>query len=130
MKNVALTSLCISLLIVLPAKLFAQKNDLDYATEEGARRQAFKIELERKLTDAQAAEKKGAFVESAQLYTDCLDLEKKIGTGIDPAQHKQALDGFIATRLQLAEQAQRAHNYAAADDQYARMLREDPKNEK
>src|ERR1044071_2162538 len=110
MKNVALTSLCFSLLLSLPAQLSAQqKNDLDYATEEGARRQAHKIELDRKLADAQAAEKKGAFVESAQLYTDCLDLVKKIGNGVE-TQHKQALDGFIATRLQLAEQAQRAED--------------------
>src|SRR5262245_2755596 len=131
MKNVALTSLCLSLLLSLPAKLSAQQeNDLKYATEEGARRQAFKLELDRKLADAQAAEKKGAFIESAQLYTDCIDLEKKIGAGVDPAQHKQALDGFIATRLQLAEQAQRVQDYTAADDQFARILREDPKNER
>src|SRR5262245_38680246 len=109
-SNVALISLCLSLLLSLTAKLSAQQvTDLKYATEEGARRQAFKIELDRKLADAQAAEKKGAFIEAAQLYTDSLELEKKIGAaGVDPSQHKQALDGFIATRLQLAEQAQRA----------------------
>ncbi len=129
MKKVALTSLCLALALLCPSKVHAQKSDIDLATEEGARRQALKIELDRKLADAQAAEKKGAFLESAQIYTDCINLVKKITTGVD-GQHKQALEGFIATRLQLAEQAQRIGDYAAADNQYARILKEDPKNER
>ena len=129
MKKVALTSLCLALALVCPGKIHAQKSDIDLATEEGARRQALKIELDRKLADAQTAEKKGAFLESAQVYTDCLDLVRKITTGVD-GQHKQALEGFIATRLQLAEQAQRIGDYAAADNQYARILKEDPKNDR
>lgn len=129
MKKVALTSLCLALALLCPGKIHAQKSDIDLATEEGARRQALKIELDRKLADAQAAEKKGAFLESAQVYTDCLDLVKKITTGVD-GQHKQALEGFIATRLQLAEQAQRIGDYPAADNQYARILKEDPKNDR
>src|SRR5258706_10346337 len=129
MKNAVLSSLCLALVLSFPGSLQAQKNDLDLATEEGARRQAHKIELDRRLIDAQAAEKKGAFLESAQLYTDCLDLVRKIGSGVD-TPHKQALDGFIAVRLQLAEQAYRARDFGAADDQYIRILREDPKNER
>src|SRR5262245_52616348 len=130
MNKLALSSICLVLVVAFSGNLRAQRSDLDLATAEGARRQALKIELDRKLSDAQAAEKKGAFIESAQLYTDCIELEKKIGIGVDPAQHQQALDGFIATRLQLAEQAQRVQDYAAADDQFARILREDPKNER
>jgi len=129
MKKVALASLCLALVLVCPGSIHAQKSDIDLATEEGARRQALKIELDRKLADAQAAEKKGAFLESAQVYTDCLDLVKKITTGVE-SQHKQALEGFIATRLQLAEQAQRNGDFAAADNQYARILKEDPKNDR
>src|SRR5436309_343896 len=129
MKKVALSSLCLALALNVPGQLPAQKSDIDLATEEGARRQAHKIELDRKLADAQAAEKKGAFLESAQLYTDCLDLVKKIGSGVE-TQHKQALDGFVAMRLQLADQLQRAGDYAAADDQYVRILNEDPKNDR
>src|SRR5213594_2603132 len=127
--KVALSSLCLALALSVPGQLPAPKSNIDFATEEGARRQAHKIELDRKLTEAQEAEKKGAFLESAQIYTDCLELVKKIGSGVD-AQHKQALDGFIAVRLQLAEQLQRAGDYAAADDQYARIAREDPKNDR
>jgi hypothetical protein len=128
MKN-ALSLFCLALTVCFSDTLQAQRSDIDLATEEGARRQALKIELDRKLVDAQAAEKKGAFIEAAQAYTECVELSKKIGTGIDD-QRKQALDGFVATRLQLAEQAQRAIDYQGAEDQYARILREDPKNEK
>lgn len=129
MKKVALTSLCLVLFLAAPGHVRAQKSDIDLATEEGARRQALKIELDRKLADAQAAEKRGAFLESAQVYTDCLDLVKKIATGVE-SQHKQALDGFVATRLQLAEQAQRTGDLQAADNQFARILKEDPKNDR
>ena len=83
MKKVILTSLCLALLVCAAGRLSAQKSDIDLATEEGARRQALKIELDRKLAEAQAAEKNGAFLESAQGYTDCLDLSKKISTGVE-----------------------------------------------
>jgi type II secretory pathway component GspD/PulD (secretin)/tetratricopeptide (TPR) repeat protein len=129
MKKVTLSSLCLALTLCVSGPLQAQKSDIDLATEEGARRQALKIELDRKLAEAQAAEKRGAFLEAAQAYTESLDLAKKVSTGVE-IQHKQALEGFVATRLQLAEQAERAQDYAGADDQYARILREDPKNER
>ena len=98
MKKVALASLCLALVLVCPGSIHAQKSDIDLATEEGARRQALKIELVRKLADAQAAEKKGAFLESAQVYTDCLDLVKKITTGVE-SQHKQVLVDGVARAL-------------------------------
>jgi len=129
MKKVTLFSLCLALTVCFSGPLQAQQSDIDLATGEGAKRQALKIELDRKLADAQTAEKKGAFLEAAQLYTECVDLARKIGSGVDEPQ-KQALAGFIATRLQLAEQAQRALDYQGAEDQYARILREDPKNDK
>src|ERR1043166_350044 len=129
MKKLTLSSVCLVLALSVFGQLPAQKSDIDLATEEGARRQAHKIELDRKLADAQAAEKKGAFLEAAQLYTDCLDLVKKIGSGVE-TQQKAALDGFVAVRLQLADQLQRAGDTAGADDQYARILREDPKNDR
>src|SRR2546425_18152 len=128
MNKVALTFLLGVLTFAISGPASAQKSDLDLATEEGARRQALKIEMDRKLVDAQAAEKKGAFVEAAQLYTECVELSKKIGSGVAPAQQKQVMDGFIAARVQQAEQAHRAGDFGAAEDQYGRILREDPKN--
>src|SRR5262245_43676872 len=130
MNKLALSSICLVLVVAFSGNLRAQRSDLDLATDEGARRQAYKIELDRKLAEAQAAEKKGAFLESAQLYTDCVELNKKIGTGVSAETQKQVLDGFVATRLQLAEQAHRAGDYRAADDQSSRILREDPTNDR
>src|ERR1044071_7344189 len=115
MKIAALTALCLALFTAVP--LLAQDNDIKIAGDEAVRRQALKEDLKRKLDDAAAAQKKGAFFEAAQGYTDCLDLVKRIGSGVE-AEHKQALAGFIETRLQLAEQAQHAGDFAAADAQY------------
>src|SRR5882672_6495815 len=126
--KIALSCLCLALTVCISGPLHAQQSDIELATGEGARRQALKIELDRKLADAQAAEKRGAFLEAAQNYTDCVEIAKKIGPGVDAPQ-KQALAGFTATRLQLADQDQRVLDFQAADDQYARILREDPKNE-
>jgi len=127
MKKAALIALFLALISsALP--ISAQEADIKIAGDEAVRRQALKEDLKRKLDDAITAQKKGAFLESAQLYTDCLDLVKKIGSGVD-AEHKAALDGFIQTRIQLAQQAQHAGDYAAADAQYRRILNEDPKND-
>src|SRR4051794_5158174 len=107
MNKLVHISVLLALAIASPSTIRAQKADVDLATEEGARRQAWKIELDRKLADAQAAERKGAFFEAAQLYTDGVDLIKRIGPGgVPESQQKQVLEGFTAMRLQLADQAQ------------------------
>ena len=58
---------------------------------------------------AASAEMHGAFLEGSRLYTECLDNVKKIGntTSIE-SEVKQAQTGYVNTRLQLADQAQRA----------------------
>src|SRR6185436_493871 len=134
MNKVILYSLCLALAASMAVPLQAQQNqnqpDLKAAETEAIRRQAWKLELDRKLAEAQAAEKKGAFQESATLYTDCMRLIKSIGPVVTPEEQQQALDGLIATRVALAQQAERAGDYGAAEDQYAAILREDPKNER
>src|SRR6185503_1089663 len=104
------------------------ETDVSVATRESALRQAWQRELDSKLVEANEAAKKGAFHDAARLYSECLALTKKIGN-VTPEQQKQVLDGFVAARLELAAQAERAGNRAAADDQYAAILKEDPKNE-
>ena len=130
MKKSALIFLLIALVVsAVPAARSQQSEDpLAAASVEAVRRQALKEDLKRKLEDAAVAQKKGAFLESAQLFTDCLDLVKKIGSGVE-VEHKTALNGFVQTRLALTEQAQRNGDYNAADDQLRRILREDPKND-
>lgn len=132
MKSIVISTLCVAFLGAFSNPAAAQQpdGDLKMATDEAVRREALKIELSQKLADAMAAERKGALMESSRLYSDCLDLVRKIGVGgkID-TEHKAALAGHLATRAQLAEQAQRAGDYAAADAQFALILKEDAKNE-
>ena len=59
MKKVTLNVFCFLLVLGFAGSVQAQRSDVDIATEESARRQAHKIELDRRLTEAQAAEKKG-----------------------------------------------------------------------
>ena len=130
MKKSALLFLLLALIVsaVLPARSQQSEDPLAAASVEAVRRQALKEDLKRKLEDASVAQKKGAFLESAQLFTDSLELVKKIGSGVE-VEHKAALTGFVQTRLALTEQAQRNGDYNAADDQLRRILREDPRND-
>jgi len=129
MKNLALTSLCIAILAGYAVTIPAQRADTDVAVAESVRREALKIDLRSRLVEADAAQKRGALAESARLYTDALNLVRKIGSGVD-AEHRQAVEGNTAVRTILAEQARAATDYAAADDHYAAILRDDPKNER
>jgi len=130
MKNLVIPSLCVALLFSCAPPLAAQKTDTDVAVDESVRREALKRDLDAKLIKAADAQTRGAINESAALYTQSLDIAKKIGKAGPGAegQYISALDGFITTRLMLAEQSQRLGNYAAAADQFAAILREDPNN--
>ncbi|HEU0010096.1 MAG TPA: hypothetical protein VFT34_09810, partial [Verrucomicrobiae bacterium] len=131
MKRIAIACLCLALLGTVSVRLTAQDSpDIKLAADESARREALRIELRQKLDEAMAAEKRGAFLEAARHYTDCREIIKKIGsTATIETLDKQVLAGYVATRLQLADQAQRAQDYVAADSQYLLILKEDPKNE-
>src|SRR5437867_9540195 len=124
MNRAALHSLCISIFLVLPA--FAQNPAVTAEQEaslESVRRQAYKLQLERTLVDAQTAEKRGEDVAAAKLYEDSLALIKKIGPGLE-AEYRQVVIGMTTVRLRLAERAQRNADFAEADAQVARILRE------
>jgi len=103
--------------------------DIQPAIEESIRREAWTVELQRKLADAQVAQKKGDNSEAAKLYTDCVTLLKNIGADSVPAQHKAVVAGVVNVRLQMAEQAQRASDFAGADNHALAILLADPKNE-
>jgi type II secretory pathway component GspD/PulD (secretin)/tetratricopeptide (TPR) repeat protein len=131
MKNLVIRSLCVATLLancLLP--LQAQRSNTDAAIDESVRREALKRDLDAKLTQAADAQRRAAINEAARLYTEALDIAKKVkaGPGAE-SQYYLSLDGFTQTRLVLAEQAQRAGNYAAADDQFALILREDANNQ-
>src|SRR4051812_28278110 len=110
MTRALLHSLCLSLFLVPPS--FAQPvgSATEDAITESVRREAFRLELQRKLAEAQNAEKRGENFAAARLYEDSLALVKKIGPGVD-AQHRQVLAGMTTVRLRLAEQAQRRMDF-------------------
>src|SRR4029077_2976372 len=108
---------------------FAQtpRTDVQEAIAEGVRREAYTVELHQKLAEAQAAQKKGNNFDAAKLYTDCVELIKRIGPGVESEQ-KQFLACLDPVRLQLGEQAMRNGDFAAADLQAIQILKADPKN--
>ena len=119
----------LGLVLTLASATLAQAAvDLQPAIDEGVRRDAYKVELHKKLADAQLAQKRGDNGESAKLYTDCMILTKKIGSDVDGEQ-KEVVAGTIRVRLVLAEQAQRNGDFAGADLQANAILLADPKNE-
>src|SRR5262245_8240261 len=131
MKKLVSRSLWTAILLTCTLPLHAQKSPTDVAIDESVRREALQRDLTTKLQQASAAQSRGAVKESARLYTEALDMAKKVGKSGPGAegQYIAALDGFTTTRLLLAEQAQRVSDYPAADDQYALILRENPNNQ-
>lgn len=101
---------------------------VDDAITVAVRREAMKVDLRRKLADAQEAQKKNDLSAAAKLYEDCLRLVKDIGGGID-AERTNVLSGFVATRMGLADAAMRRSDFGDAENQLARILKEDPKNQ-
>src|SRR5882672_169914 len=114
MLKAVVASLC--LVLALAPAAFAQPalTDLQRASDEAIRREAWTVELHKKLADAQAAQKRGDNFEAARLYNECLKLIKDIGPGPDLEQ-KQVVAGIVTVQLQLAEQAQRNSDFAGAD---------------
>src|ERR1043165_7187842 len=118
-----------SVVLLFAAAVLAQTPaDLQTSIDEVVRREAYKVDLNKKLADAQMAQKKGDNFEAAKLYTDCVGLVKKIGTGVEPEREK-VVAGLVTVRMQLAEQAQRQNDFAGADFQADAILSADPKNE-
>jgi len=79
MTRTTLLSFCLSALFVTPS--FAQNagSATEDAIAESVRREAFRIDLHRKLAEAQNAEKRGENFAAARLYEEALALIKKIG---------------------------------------------------
>ncbi|HXG47341.1 MAG TPA: hypothetical protein VNO52_06935, partial [Methylomirabilota bacterium] len=121
------SSLCFLLLLSGGPLAWAQRTATDDAVAESARREAFKIDLGRKLAEADEALKKGDYGSAATLYDAAVELARKTGTGVD-AEKEQALKGLTQSRLFIADQYQRAGDYVAAGDQVARLLNVDPAN--
>ena len=128
-----LYTLCCVLVVALNITSLAQAQQAppdaaQAAIRESLAREAAKIELRQRLADAQAAQAKADYYAAARLYDEAVVLAKRAQTGVD-LEFRQVLDGMTATRLVLAEQAQRRGEFDQADRHIAIVLNDDPKNE-
>ena len=118
----------ITVLLTVIASLRAQnRTDIDEASAEALRRQEATINLRTNLLKAQIAEKAGEIFKAAQLYETSLVHLKKVGTRMEK-EEQQIMNGMVAVRLQIAQQAQRAGNLTEADNQVKRILAEYPES--
>src|ERR1051326_196764 len=128
----AILSFCLVLALtngtLSPAQPAPAGTPAEDAVFEGVRRQEASIRLRNSLAAAHEAQLKGYHFEATKLYVDCLDLIKKFGLAAD-FESKQAVAGLIASRLQLAQNAQRIGDLTEADTQINGVLKLDPKNE-
>src|SRR5467141_2981910 len=111
MTRATLSSVGLSLLLAIPSIAQVPASATEDAIVESVRREAWRIDLHRKLADAQAAEKRGENLTAARFYEEALTLVKKIGPGVEQ-EHKQVVLGMATVRLRLAEQAQRRADFA------------------
>src|SRR4051812_31301358 len=126
MIKTAIATLC--LVCVLCPGAFSQDADPTRdAIQEALVRQAAKIDLHKRLGEAQAAERRGQLQDAAKLYEDCLSLLKKVGVGAEQ-EAGAVLAGFAHVRLLLADQSMRRMDFNDAEHQITRVLNEDPKN--
>ena len=100
-------SLSLALLLILTAvpAVFGQTKPQDTAVNEAVYRQANVILLRQKLTDARAAQERGALPTAAKMYDEAWALVQKIGSGVD-AEREQTAAGLATVRLNLAKAAQ------------------------
>ncbi len=94
---------------------------IDEATKESIRRQASKVDVRAKLAKAQDALKAGKHAEAARLSEEALQLLKGINSGVE-SELAAATSSLAASRLQLAQQAQRGGNLLEAEKQVDRVL--------
>ncbi len=128
MLKALISSLCLVLFLQTGWAQTPPAAAVDEAGLEGVRRQAYKKDFDDKLKLAGEAEKKGDLNEAARLYTSCLDLVRRMGPGSEQLQ-AEAMRGFAAVRIQMADQFMRAGEFTEAELQLNRVLKEDPKNE-
>ena len=130
MTKAALLSLGFIILLASAAALSvsAQTSPTDVAVNEGVVRQANTIVLRQKLADAKSAGARGDLVAASKYYEEAYALTQQIGSGID-AETAQTVSGLVATRMQLARQAQSNGDLHEADTQVKRVLKVDPKNQ-
>jgi type II secretory pathway component GspD/PulD (secretin)/tetratricopeptide (TPR) repeat protein len=106
---------------------WSQAPATDTAVNEAIYRQANRITLRQKLTDARIAQERGDLPAAAKLYDDAWELVQKIGSGVEDEALQTRL-GLGMVRLELARRAQSRGDLREAKTQVADVLRVDPAN--
>jgi general secretion pathway protein D len=128
MIKAATITIGLSLVIALAPEARAQTSGKDTAINESVHRDAFRVELRQRLTEARAAHQRGDLAAAAKLYDQAWDLVVGIGSGVE-MEKAQTQDGLAAVRLELARSCQRSGNLREALVHVNDVLRVDPKNE-
>ncbi len=102
--------------------------DTGVAIETAVRRDANKILLRQKLTEASEALARHDLNGAAKIYDSAVELVGQIGANNCEVEAEQAVRGFSSVRLELAERARKRDNYREVDTQLKRVLKVDPKN--
>ena len=127
MMKAATLSLALTVLFAAAPASDAQTQPQDAAVNEAVYRQANRISLRQKLSEARAAQDRHALASAAKLYDDAWEYVQKIGSGVD-AERDQTIAGLAAVRLELARAAQHRGDYKEARTQVDDVLRVDPTN--
>ncbi len=114
-------------MIAVPLVSRAQAPAQDTAVSEAVYRQANRIKLRQKLTDALVAQQRRDLATAAKLYDDAWVLVQSIGAGVD-AEASQTKEGLAAVRLEMGRSAQNRGDLREAKLQVDDILRVDPQN--
>lgn len=127
-KAVATQILAAVLVTTLCSASVARGAETDTAITAAVHREANKILLRQKLEEASAAVAGRDMASAAKLYDAAVELVGQVGASNCELEADEAVRGFSAVRLQLAEQARQRRDYREVDVQLNRILKVDPKN--
>ena len=127
MMKAATFSLALTLLLAAAPAADAQTQPQEAAVNEAVYRQANRITLRQRLSEARAAQDRRDLPAAAKLYIAAWELVQKIGSGVD-AERDQTVAGLAAVQLELARAAQRRGDYKQALERLTVVLNVDPTN--
>jgi general secretion pathway protein D len=119
------SSFLAALMLVMVPAADGQLQPTETAINEAVRREADRIVLRQRLGEANAAVESQNLEAAAKLYEDAYALVLRIGSGVEQ-ESAATISGLTSVRLELAEEAQKKHNYKEADIQLTRALRVSP----
>ena len=103
----------------------SNQTPVEVAVNQAVYREANRITLRQRLTDARAAQDDHSLASAAKLYDEVWELVLKLGASVD-AERDQTITGLTAVRMELARAAQARGNYQEARTQVDDVLRVDP----